>query len=65
MREVLNDVISMYHDYNGMGMQMALFFACLVYLVIQKKEDTRRYLFLGYTLLFFIICFFPPAVLFP
>lgn len=59
MREVLNDVISMYHDYNGMGMQMALFFACLVYLVIQKKEDTKRYLFLGYTLLFFIICFFP------
>lgn len=59
MREILNHVISMYHNYNGAGMQMALFFACLVYLIVSKKESSKRYLFLGYTILFFAICFFP------
>lgn len=49
----------MYDSYNGNGMQMALFFACLFYLALQKKENEKRVLFLGYTLLFFIICFFP------
>ncbi len=59
MREVLNVIMSMYDSYNGTGMQMALFFACLIYLIVQKKEKEKKYLFLGYTLLFFIICFFP------
>lgn len=49
----------MYDDYNGSGMQMGLFFACLIYLAVQKKEKEKNHLFLGYTLLFFIICFFP------
>ena len=49
----------MYDIYNGTGMQMALFFACLIYLFFQKKEKEKRFLFLGYTLLFFLICFFP------
>ncbi len=59
MREILNVVMSMYDDYNGAGMQMALFFACLIYLLVQKKDKEKRYVFLGYTLLFFIICFCP------
>ena len=59
MREVFNVVKSMYDSYNGTGMQMALFFACLIYLVMQKKEKEKRFLFVGYSLLFFIICFFP------
>lgn len=59
MREILNVVMSMYKDYNGSGMQMALFFACLIYLIVQKKDKEQRYLFLGYTLLFFVICFCP------
>lgn len=49
----------MYDSYNGTGMQMALFFACLIYLIVQKREKEKKYLFAGYTLLFFIICFFP------
>ena len=59
MREILNVVMSMYKDYNGTGMQMALFFACLVYLLVQKKDKEKRYVFLGYTLLFFVVCFCP------
>ncbi len=59
MREVLTIVKSMYDSYNGTGMQFALFFACILYLLVQKKEKEKRYLFAGYTLLFFIICFFP------
>lgn len=59
MRETLHVVKSMYDSYNGTGMQMALFFACLVYLLVQKKEKDKRYLFVGYTLLFFVIVFFP------
>lgn len=59
MKETLDVVKSMYDIYNGTGMQMALFFACLIYLFFQKKEKEKRFLFLGYTLLFFLICFFP------
>ncbi len=59
MREVFGIVKSMYDSYNGTGMHMALFFACILYLLLQKKEKEGRFLFLGYTLLFFIICFFP------
>lgn len=59
MREILKTVLSMYRDYNGTGMQMGLFFACLAYLAVQKKEKVKCRLFLGYTLLFFIICFCP------
>lgn len=59
MREILDVVVSMYKDYNGSGMHMALFFACLIYLAVQKKDKEKRYLFLGYPLLFFIICFCP------
>ena len=59
MREILNVVMSMYDEYNGTGMQMALFFACLIYLLVQKKDQEKRYVFLGYTLLFFVICFCP------
>lgn len=59
MTTVLDTVNSMYNNYNGTGMQMALFFACIIYLWVQKKEKDRRFLFVGYTLLFFIICFFP------
>ncbi len=59
MREILDVVMSMYHDYNGTGMQMALFFACLIYLLVQKRDKEKRYVFLGYTLLFFVICFCP------
>lgn len=59
MRETFRVVMSMYDSYNGTGMQFALCFACLIYLLIQKKEKEKRFLFLGYTLLFFIICFFP------
>ena len=59
MRETFRAVMSMYDSYNGTGMQMALFFACLVYLLVQKKEKDKRYLFVGYTLLFFVIVFFP------
>lgn len=59
MREILNVVMSMYDDYNGTGMQMALFFACLIYLLVQKKDKEKHYVFLGYTLLFFILCFCP------
>ena len=32
----------MYRDYNGTGMQMGLFFACLAYLAIQKKEKEKN-----------------------
>lgn len=49
----------MYDSYNGTGMQMALFFACLIYLMVQKREKEKRDLFVGYALLFFILCFFP------
>ena len=59
MKETFRAVMSMYDSYNGTGMQMALFFACLVYLLVQKKEKEKRYLFAGYTLLFFILCFCP------
>lgn len=59
MKETFRAVMSMYDSYNGTGMQMALFFACLVYLLVQKKEKKKRYLFAGYTLLFFILCFCP------
>lgn len=59
MRETFHIVMSMYDSYNGTGMQPALCFACLIYLMVQKKEKEKRFLFLGYTLLFFIICFFP------
>lgn len=59
MKGIFETVMSMYDSYNGNGMQMALFFACLFYLALQKKENEKRVLFLGYTLLFFIICFFP------
>lgn len=59
MRDILDVVMSMYKDYNGSGMQMALFFACLIYLLVQKKDKEKRYLFLGYPLLFFVICFCP------
>ena len=59
LKETLDVVKSMYDIYNGTGMQMALFFACLIYLFFQKKEKEKRFLFLGYTLLFFLICFFP------
>ncbi|MBO5303762.1 MAG: MBL fold metallo-hydrolase [Lachnospiraceae bacterium] len=69
MREIFELVMSMYDTYNGTGMHMALFFACIIYLVgfsMQKKkteesaaEADKRFLFIGYTLLFFIICFFP------
>lgn len=59
MKEIFDIVISMYDTYNGTGMHMALFFACLLYLVMQKKGKDKQYLFLGYTLLFFMICFFP------
>ncbi len=59
MRETLHVVKSMYDSYNGTGMQFALCFACLIYLMIQKKDKEKRFLFLGYALLFFIICFFP------
>ncbi len=59
MRETFQVAKSMYDSYNGTGMQMALFFACLIYLFVQKKEKEKRFMFLGYTLLFFIICFFP------
>lgn len=59
MREIFGIVKSMYDSYNGTGMQMALFFACIIYLLVQKREKEKRYLFAGYTLLFFIVCFFP------
>jgi len=49
----------MYAEYNGSGMHMALFFACILYLIMQKKEKDKSFLFVGYTLLFFIICYFP------
>lgn len=58
MKEILQYVKSMYDNYNGTGMHMGLFFASILYLLVQKKEE-KRYLFLGYTLLFFIICFCP------
>ena len=58
MRDILQYVKSMYDNYNGTGMHMGLFFASILYLLIQKKDE-KRYLFLGYTLLFFIVCFFP------
>lgn len=59
MREVIHMIQSMYNSYNGTGMHMALFFACLVYWMVQKKDKEKRYLFLGYSLLFFFICFCP------
>lgn len=59
MRETLAIVKSMYDTYNGTGMQMALFFACLIYLCVRKPEREKRHLFVGYALLFFLICFFP------
>lgn len=49
----------MYDTYNGTGMHMALFFACILYLVLQKKEKEKRYLFVGYTLLFMVVCCLP------
>lgn len=59
MKATLDTVMSMYKNYNGTGMQLALFFACLLYLFLQKKEKEKRFLFIGYALLFFIIFFFP------
>ena len=66
MREIFDIVMSMYDTYNGTGMHMALFFASLLYLIYQsmkkdapKEEADKRYLFIGYTIVFFIICFFP------
>lgn len=59
MKETLDIVMSMYDSYNGTGMQIALFFACLLYLFLQKKESEKKFLFLGYSILFFAICFFP------
>ncbi len=66
MREIFDVVMSMYDTYNGTGMHMALFFASLLYLICQsmkkdapKADADKRYLFIGYTMLFFIICFFP------
>lgn len=61
MRELLVFVKSAYDDYNGTGMQMALFFSAILYLIVEKKEKEadKRYLFLGYTLLLFFILFFP------
>lgn len=55
--ETFQHVMSMYDSYNGGGMQMALFLACVLYLAAQKKDT--KYLFAGYTLLFFAVCFFP------
>lgn len=49
----------MYDTYQGTGMQMALFFACILYLLVVKKAKEKRVFFTGYTLVFFIICFFP------
>lgn len=59
MKETLDIVMSMYDSYNGTGMQLALFFACLLYLFFQKKDEEKRFFFLGYALLFFIIFFCP------
>lgn len=66
MREIFDVVMSMYDTYNGTGMHMALFFACLLYLIYQsmskhaqKEEADKRYLFIGYTGIFFVLCFFP------
>lgn len=59
MKETLDIVMSMYDSYNGTGMQTALFFASLLYLYFQKKENEKRFLFLGYSIVFFAICFFP------
>lgn len=59
MREVLVSIRDMYASYNGSGMHLALFFACILYLIVNKKEKEKRYLFVGYTLLFFILAFFP------
>lgn len=59
MKEIIQIVMSMYDSYNGTGMQMALFFASLIYLIVYKKDKDKKYLFLGYTLLFFIVCFCP------
>ena len=35
----------MYDSYNGTGMQMALFFASLIYLIVYKKDKDKKYLF--------------------
>lgn len=59
MRETVGYVKSIYDAYTGAGMHMALFFASILYLILQKKDREKRYFFLGYALLFFIICFFP------
>lgn len=59
MTEILNFVNTKYNEYNGTGMQMALFFAAILYLILKKKEKDKSYLFVGYTLLFFLITFFP------
>lgn len=59
MIDSFKTAVSAYQNYNGTGMQMALFFASLIYLLIQKKDKDKRFFFAGYTLLFFIICFFP------
>lgn len=59
MREVLTTVKAMYDSYNGTGMQMALFFACILWLLVQKREKEKRYLFVGYAALFFFIYFCP------
>lgn len=59
MRQAFETAYSMYMNYNGFGMHMALFFASLIFLLIQKKDKEKKFLFVGYALLFFIICFFP------
>lgn len=59
MKATLENVMSMYDSYNGTGMHLALFFASLLYLYVQKKDEKKRFLFLGYSLLFFILFFFP------
>lgn len=49
----------MYMNYNGFGMQMALYFAALLFIVFQKKEVDKKVFFVGYAALFFLISFFP------
>ena len=45
MKEIIQIVMSMYDSYNGTGMQMALFFASLIYLIVYKKDKDKKYLF--------------------
>lgn len=60
MKEALELAVQWYRSFNGTGYYHVLYLISLLWLIRDRRIDRKwKYLFVGYTLLFFVLYYFP------